>query len=265
MMRVWCFGVVVLAATLCVGFQAQEPPESQKTPQPRSPRTFLRLDDGTLRVTAGTPVRFVLQLPGGETWSQANIGQFQVRTFGAVVSPLPEPRPDSKTVWHTFESPGQAMVILCAGPAATAGRSDSWQRTPYCTKLLVRIDPPARGKGDEAPGPTPSGGLTAKAGTKVEIRPTVDPTSFSRDDLARGADFPVRVYYEGSKEKNVPVVAMGPGGVKQTSTTDTSGFARFRIHLPGHWRIRYERRVDGLTYRGDLLFEAGGASRGGRQ
>ncbi len=81
--------------------------------------TYLRLDDNVLRVTAEQPVRLSLTLPGGETWSQANVGHFQVRTYGKTESVPCHPDPDTGEVLYAFPSTGLALVILSVGPAAS--------------------------------------------------------------------------------------------------------------------------------------------------
>ena len=216
--------------------------------------TYLRLDDNVLRVTAEQPVRLSLTLPGGETWSQANVGHFQVRTYGKTESVPCHPDPDTGEVLYAFPSTGLALVILSVGPAATKGHPDSWQRTPYCTKLIVRVED---ANGSMTPAPTPNPGITAKVGSKVEIRPLVNPTALSSAALAKGADFAVRVYYEGSAQARATVTARGPHGATQTATTDASGLAYFKIDGQGRWLLRYQKKVEPVTYTADLLFEVG--------
>ena len=41
----------------------------------------------------------------------------------------------------TFEQPGTALLVLSVGRAEDRGFSNSWQRTPYCSKAVVRIQP----------------------------------------------------------------------------------------------------------------------------
>ena len=226
-----------------------------------APPTYLKIDDDTLQVTAGKPVRMRIQLPGGETWSQANVGQFQVRTFGRVQTIIPEPNTASTELIYQFDAPGYAMIILAAGPATSKGRTDSVTRTPYCSKLVVRVDP-APSKRDAAPPSLNSPGMTAKVGMKIEVCPYLDPTSLKPEAIERGADLPVRVYFEGASQGHMKVMAFGPDGTQQTRITDAKGIAHFKIHATGRWLVRYRHLVDSVTYTGDLIFDAGVVQRG---
>lgn len=221
-----------------------------------APESFLQLNDGTLRVTAGRPVRLKLITPERQAWAVANIGQFQVRTFGKVETiPLPDDR-SLKELTYTFEAPGYAMVLLAAGPGSSRGFTDSVQRTPYCAKVLVRVDPdPSSEAAMTAPARSP--GLTAKAGMTIEVTPYIDPTTFSSDAIQAGADLPVRVYFQGTSQPNATVMAYGPDGAPQRQTTDSVGVARFRIDKAGRWLVRYQHVAGGVTFTGDLLFEVG--------
>ncbi len=229
-----------------------------------TPESFIQLDDDTLRVTAGRAVRMTLKTPEREAWAVANIGQLQVRTFGKVETiVLPENR-DAVALTYTFAEAGYAMLILAAGPSATRGATDSVQRTPYCAKLLVRVD--ADPSADEAVvTPLKSPGFTAKAGMKVEVSPFIDPTSMTPDAIRAGADLPVRVYFEGSAQKHTAVAAYGPDGTQQRRTTDGVGIAHFSIDQPGRWLVRYRHVADGVTFTGDLIFEVGATPQGGKE
>lgn len=227
-----------------------------------TPETFVKLDDDTLRVTAGHAVRVTLQIPGGEAWSQANIGQLQLRTFGRVENISPAEDEASHQLNFTIDDPGYAMLILAVGPGSTKSKTDSVTHTPYCAKLLLRVDAASTAASPSsndklAPGVLKSPGMMAKVGMKVEVSPFIDPLSLSAHDVRIGADLPVRVYYEGSSQKQVSVTAYSPDGTPQRQTTDGVGSARFRIDQIGRWLIRYQHVADGITYTGDLVFEAG--------
>jgi hypothetical protein len=226
-----------------------------------TPGTFLKLDDDTLQVTAGRDVTMTLETPEREAWSQANVCRFQVRTFGRVETIEPDPNRTSTEMTYRFNEPGYAMVILAAGPGSTKGQTDSIQRAPYCAKLLVRVDPdPADAQARAAPMKSP--GLMAKTGMKVEVSPYIDPTSLPLEAIENGADLPVRVYFEGISQKQVPVTAYGPDGTQQTETTDSHGITRFKVKTPGRWLVRYQHDVDGVTYTGDLVFDLGTTQQG---
>ncbi len=205
-----------------------------------------------------------LKIPEREAWAVANIGQLQVRTFGKVETILPPEDRTAVALTYTFDKAGYAMLILAAGPSSTRGATDSVQRTPYCAKLLVRVD--AVPSADNAAAtPLKSPGFTAKAGMKVEVSPFIDPTSMSPDAIRAGADLPVRVYFEGSAQKHAAVVAYGPDGNQQRRTSDGVGIARFRIDQPGRWLVRYQHVAGGVTFTGDLIFEVGATPQGGKE
>ena len=229
-----------------------------------APQVYLKLNDDTLRVTAGEPVRMTIQIPGGETWAQANVAQLQVRTFGNTETITPDPDAATNELTYRFEEPGYAMIIFAAGSAASKGHTDSVSRTPYCSKLLIRVDfAGAEGLADPAAFKSPD--LTAKVGMKVEVSPYIDPLSFTARAVQRGADLPVRVYFEGAAQKNAEVTAYGPGGTQQTRRTDAKGLAHFKINGTGRWVLRYQHLVDGVPYTGDLVFDAGTVQRGAKQ
>lgn len=229
-----------------------------------APQSYLKLNDDTLRVTAGKPVRITIQIPGGETWTQANVAQLQVRTFGKTETITPDPNAATNELTYRFEEPGYAMIILAAGSAASKGHTDSVSRTPYCSKFLIRVD--TAGADELAVPPTlKSPGLTAKVGMKVEVSPYIDPLSFTAQDVQRGADLPVRVYFEGTAQKNAEVTAYGPGGTQQTRRTDAKGLAHFKINGSGRWIVRYQHVADRVLYTGDLVFDAGVVQEGAKQ
>lgn len=240
-------GVLVglLASLVCASMALAAPPQ-----------VFLELDDGTLQVTAGKPVRMRIQIPGGETWSQANVGQFQIRTFGKVETISPDPKSVSPELLYLFEEPGYAMVILAAGPGSSKDQPDSVTQTPYCCKLLVRVDPAAPEQSTDRQS-LKSPGLTAKVGMKIEVCPYRDPMLLSPEAIENGADLPVRVYFEGASQAHAKVTAFGPNGEQQTRTTDTKGIAHFKITAPGRWVVRYQHVVHRVQYTGDLIFDAG--------
>jgi len=225
-----------------------------------APDTFLQVDDGTLRVTAGKAVRLKLRMPERQTWSLANIVQLQVRTFGKVETIEPPVDQGVEELTYKFDAPGYAMLLLAAGPNSTKGRVDSVRRTPYCAKLLVRVDADPSADTVVAD-PLKSPGFTAKAGMKIEVSPYIDPTSLSREAVLAGADLPVRAYFDGGAQSNATVMAQGPDGTQQHRTTDGVGIARIRIDQPGRWLVRYQHVDEGLMYTGDLLFDVGITSR----
>ena len=214
-----------------------------------SPFVTTNTRGGGLSAQAGEPVKFALNLPDKADFSQANVGRFVIRTADGQVSLKPKhPAAGLKEVPYTFAQPGYALVIVSAGPGREKGKSDSWQRTNYCTKLVLRIDPPTGPPIPEFQMRDP--GLTGKVGERIEVTPYISPPS-----LRVGGDLPVRVYFGGSAQKNATVRAYRPDGSVESKTTDSAGTTNFRINQPGQWVIRYEKMYEGETYTGELVFE----------
>ena len=65
---------------------------------------------------------------------------------------------------------------------------------------------------------------------------------------------------ESGALKDVTVHAYGPNGAHTQATTDGKGIAHVELTAPGRWLIRHTREVDGTTYSGDLVFDAGNVS-----
>lgn len=208
----------------------------------------------TLSPTAGEPVEVRLNLPTGENWADANVGAFFVRQGTEQWSVPIEPVEGGDVILLTFVRPGTALVVLSVGRAEDRGFSDSWQRTPYCSKAVVRVQPgddPARA------GPTVGDGVTGKVGHKIEILPLAHPAT-----LRVGDHLPVRVYYEGGKRKGVAVRAsvkkMGvetPVAVNAMRPTDSVGTTWFELAHQGQWRLSWSEEVDGVTHTAELVFE----------
>ncbi|MCH7719997.1 MAG: DUF4198 domain-containing protein [Planctomycetes bacterium] len=208
----------------------------------------------TLSPTAGKPVEVRLNLPTGENWADANVGAFFVRQGKEQWSVPIEPVAGGDVILLTFERPGTALVVLSVGRAEDRGFSDSWQRTPYCSKAVVRVQP-----GDDQTGAsaTVGDGVTGKVGHKIEILPLAHPAT-----LRVGDHLPVRVYYEGGKRKEVAVRAgvKKPGvdeavAVNAMRPTDSVGTTWFELPHEGQWRLSWSEEVDGVTHTAELVFE----------
>lgn len=214
---------------------------SEPTPSP-SP---LRVN--TLRPAVGDAVRLKLTLPGGESWRDANVGQFIIRAAGEQQAIEPTPGAAHGEVELTFDHPGTALVATGLGAADQKGLSDSWQRTPFCAKMIFRVAPKA---GEAPPAMEHDSGVTGKVGQKIEIVPLIDPTR-----LRPGDDLPVRVYWEGAKLVGIAVWASVGGAAPVRTITDDVGSARFHVDRAGAWTIRFEKDSDGVTYVAELMFE----------
>ena len=231
--------------------------------EPSATESFLELQTGVraadnLTAVAGKPVRLSLNLPTGENFSEANIGQLMFRSYARQEHRAEAAATAGDTMTYTFDRPGYALIVLCAGPASMKDSSDSWQRTTYNTKLVLKVEPDPERAARE-PVPFRDGGVTAKVGMKVEVMPLMAPYSIAVPP-AKGDEggfyFPVRVYWEGSKEKHVTIHALGPGDAHSTAETDGQGIANIRLTEPGRWIIRHQKKVDGVLYTGDLVFDA---------
>lgn len=234
----WCLW---FAGVVAPGVQGASPPKNAQ------PSSFLTI--GSLSVTAGQPFNVGLNLPTGETWQQANIGQFILRSVTIQETIAAQPIAAGGAISITPPDPGYALLVVGAGPAAEKGKPDSWQRTPYCAKYFLRVAPdPNTPQPPESQGGDP--GLMGKVGQKIELRPYISPVT-----LRVGSDLPVRAYYESSSQKNATVVAHAPDGSPDERTTGPKGYAVFRITQPGRWLVRFEKTVDGTKYTADLVFE----------
>jgi len=212
----------------------------------------------SLTAKAGEPVPIKLDLAEIHSWKKANVGQFFVRTYGKQRTIDPASGEDDSTVTLTFDEPGLALVVIDVGPESEKGKSDSWQRTTRCTKLVMRVE------GDFVKGKTGDGdhrlktgakpprdpGIMSKVGSTVEVLPYMNPA-----DIEPGDDLPVRVYYQGIKQARQSVIAIAPDGSQSTRTSDSVGTATFHITQVGRWLIRFEKEVDGTRYVADLIFE----------
>lgn len=208
----------------------------------------------TLSPTAGEPVEVRLNLPTGENWANANVGAFFVRQGTEQWSVPIDPVAGGDVILLTFEQPGTALVVLSVGRAEDRGFSNSWQRTPYCSKAVVRIEP---GNDQAAASATVGDGVTGKVGHKIEILPLAHPGT-----LHVGDDLPVRVYFAGGKRKGVAIRAdVKRTGVAEAVTvnamrpTDSVGTTWFELAHQGQWRLSWSEEVDGVTHTAELVFE----------
>ena len=233
---------------------------SDESDNRRTPAAALAIDSAggndALHAVAGEPIRMQLNLPGNPRWTEANIGHFIVRSGGVQRRVSPMPKPGTRYIEHTFTDPGWVLIVLDAGPAETANKSDSWQRTTHCTKMIFRVDDPAGNIASMAHGS--AAGLTSKVGGKIEILPLASPPR-----LRVGSHLPLRAYFENSSRENARIFAHRPDGSVDTTTTGAYGMARFVITMPGRWLIRFQETAEDTTYTADLVFDvsAAGATR----
>lgn len=177
----------------------------------------------------GATYRLSLPAELGESWREINVGRLQVRTAGGQ-SALDDARlPASGHLNLALAEAGCSLLQADLGPATTAGRSDSWQRVTRCTKI---VHCPAGA--DRATRRRAGVLLTAKTGSRVEIRPLFNPLT-----LVPGSDLPVRLYFEGESVRGGVISGRGPDGVEVESTADGVGIATLTIPRTGGWTLRF--------------------------
>lgn len=218
---------------------------------PLNPVVRPLLEAGTLTPRAGQAVQLDLHLPGGEGWGSAHVARCIARSGDRQWSVVRAGAEPPGRVSVTFDEPGPAIVVLSAGPASAKGRSDSWQRTPYCAKAIFTVQAPS-----PAPAIEPGGGVTAKTGQKIEILPMAEPAA-----LRPGGHLPIRLYFEGQKVEGAQVRAFRSAGgaayqpAPLAKPADAAGMTSQYIDGPGRWLLRFEQASGGVIYTADLVFE----------
>jgi Domain of unknown function (DUF4198) len=181
-----------------------------------------------------------LTLPGelGSSWRALNVGRLQVRTAGGSGSLDQPDLPAARDLELTLGTPGCSLLVVDVGPQpATGDPSPAWQRVTHCWKVVV-----CDGEGGGDSGVV----LTAKTGSRIEIRPLFNPAR-----LLAGADLPVRLYFDGEAVEGGEVEALGPGAVRTTARGDRFGIAVLRISRSGRWRLVFPHQ--GAT--AELIFD----------
>jgi hypothetical protein len=207
---------VVLAGTSAAGHaDAQERPAI----------TLSRADQAS--AGAAPTVRVALSPEIASSWREANVG------FLAVRSAEVQQRLDASAAGVELEVPlpraGCALFFADLGGPEDRGKADSWRRSRRSVKAVLceaDADLVARRRSGAL--------LMARAGTRDEIRLLANPAT-SRP----GSDLPLRLYADGRKAAGVEVVAEGPGGIRQVTTSDGAGFAVVALPVAGPWRIHF--------------------------
>ncbi|MCP4203875.1 MAG: DUF4198 domain-containing protein [bacterium] len=176
-----------------------------------------------------------LSLPAelGESWREINVGRLQVRSASGQKAVDPERLPATGHLNLSLSRTGCSVVQVDVGPAATAGRSDSWQRVTRCTKIAACPEGGRAGAG-AAMRQRAGALLTAKTGSRIEIRPLFNPLA-----LEPGSDLPVRLYYQGEAVRGGVISGRGPDGVEIQATADGVGIATLTIPAAGGWTLRF--------------------------
>jgi hypothetical protein len=132
----------------------------------------------------------------------------------------------------SVSAPGCSLLQVDLGPPSSRGFSDSWQRVTRCSKIAT-----CRPNADRADRHRAGALLTAKTGSRIEIRPLLNPL-----ELVPGSDLPVRLYFEGESVKEVAVRADSPDGARVEAASDRVGIAFLRIPTSGRWTVRFAHR-----------------------
>lgn len=208
---------------------------------------------------AGDPTRLdIMPSPAlGASWNDVHVARLLVRTANRQqrLAGRGEGHGEGRAepvVWHPS---GEECSILVAdlAPAIEREQADAWRRLTHATKRLVCPEAP------EAPKDLATwlamrrrvGALaTAKSGSRIEVRPLLNPAS-----LRPGRDLPVRIYRDGVSQIGVEVRAEGPSGHTVSARTDASGIATLRISSPGWWRVRYRTTLDDRASQATFAFD----------
>jgi hypothetical protein len=188
-------------------------------------------------LAAGEPavVRVELDAGLGDSWREVNVGRVVVRSGGdqrrVPASALPAGR-----VLELYAPAGECSLVLAdLGPAAERGRPDSWSRVTRAAKIVTCPD--ASTSEAFRARVRATGLLTAKTGSRIEIRPLANPAT-----VRPGSDLPVRLYFEGAAAAGARVTAAGPDGLRRDAFADAAGIAVLRIPAAGLWTLELHRR-----------------------
>jgi hypothetical protein len=184
----------------------------------------------SVRVEQLSEHRLRLTLPAelGSAWSEVNIGRLRVRTANRQ-SALDRRRLSSSAALDvSVDARGCSLLQIDVGPPASRGYSDSWQRVTRCSKIAT-----CGSSADRADRRRAGALLTAKTGSRIEIRPLFNPL-----ELVPGSDLPVRLYFGGESVQTV-VTGVGPDGAHVQADSDRVGIAFLRIPRSGRWTLRF--------------------------
>lgn len=209
------------------------------------------LEVESYRAVAGHPFEIRLNLPDGQEWATARVGELVVRAMRINEEGHREMQRRLDTnvnvgataITHTFAHRGNALIYASVGPADGDGDE-------YCIKAVVSVDEAAGQAPEKVHGASYDPGITAKVGQRIEILPYLLPTA-----LTDGSDLPVRVYFDNSARKEVDVTAYRPDGSRIVERSNSKGIAVFRIDSTGRWIIRYTHSHQGKDYVAELSFE----------
>ena len=184
----------------------------------------------SIRVEQLTERRLRLTLPAelGDSWREVNVGRLRMRTTARQSSLDRRRLPSSAALDVSVGTPGCSLLQVDLGPPSSRGYSDSWQRVTRCSKIAT-----CRSNASRADRHRAGALLTAKTGSRIEIRPLFNPL-----ELVPGSDLPVRLYFGGESVQAV-VSGQGPDGEQVQAASDRVGIAFLRIPRPGRWTVRF--------------------------
>jgi len=193
--------------------------------------------------SGGDVVRVRLPPELGASWREVTSVRLGVRTTDGSGSLARRPLPPSAELELELVSPGCSLVEADLAPAAAAAKARPL--ATHCAKVLL-----CRSSGDperdRAARRDAAALVTAKTGSRIEIRPLFNPLQ-----LAPGADLPVRLYFGGAAVAGATVTAHGPGGALVTAASDGVGIANLTIPDRGAWNLEFAHR----GARAELIFD----------
>lgn len=202
-------------------------------------------------------LRLTLSPELGASWQEINVGRVVVRTGGGQRQLEAARLGRSPQLEVAAPAAGCFMIQVEVGPPTARGAIDAWRRTTHCLKILDCRTAPDGSAVSAAEIETAlearhraSSLATAKVGSRIEIRPLLNPTL-----LRPGSALPLRLYFDGSASRGAVVEALGPGGERLAAETDAVGITSLELPVAGLWTLRYRDTDGGEDYLAELIFE----------
>lgn len=188
-----------------------------------------------LRLERLTRQGYRLTLPRelGPSWQGVHVARLLVRIPGGAGSLARPPLPATSELEFEVTSPGCSLVQVDLGPSAAAAAPDAWQQVTHCSKVVVCADT-GDGATDRRARLAAGEMLTAKSGSRIEIRPLFNPAV-----LVPGSALPVRLYSQGRAISGGVIEAFDAAGARQAATADRQGIAVLTLQHSGAWRLQF--------------------------
>jgi Domain of unknown function (DUF4198) len=177
--------------------------------------------------------RLTLPRELGPSWQAVNVARLLVRIPGGAGSLAGSPLPSTRELEFDVTSPGCSLVQVDLGPAGAATAPDAWQRVTHCSKIVVCADTGDQ-ESDRRARLAAGEMLTAKSGSRIEIRPLFNPAV-----LVPGSALPVRLYSLGRAISGGVVEALDAAGARLAATADRQGIAVVTLAHSGAWRLHF--------------------------